>query len=123
MSTQPHPRQPSGVPTGGQFTTTGRTETGTQLDSQATVVAATTNILDTPIEYFGEFAEKYDLEAIRSDYQKAINEVLPDGVFLDGAGQVHSSEADADLVRRFDFTNFEGEFFDMIVARHELPTS
>lgn len=66
------PRQPQGVPTGGQFTTTARAETGVTLDSPAQAAGdPTPRLLDLMDAYVGgtPFVENIDA---------ALSEVVPD---------------------------------------------
>jgi hypothetical protein len=104
-------RQPQGQPTGGQFAAKSNPESGVELEEMAPrqpemdvsdsqngeSVGATTsygswlNQTGTSLtveqgvyESLGDFADDYDIDAIASDMRSAVNEALPDGVFLAG---------------------------------------
>ena len=85
-----------------------------------TTEVGTTDILDVPPAYFGEFADDYDHDAIRSDYQDAINELLPEGVHLALNGAVIAELDVADEARAIDWNEIARLIdFDAIIQRHD----
>lgn len=85
-----------------------------------TTEVGTTDILDVPGEYYGDFADDYDHDAIRSDYRDAINELLPEGVYLALNGAVIAEIDVADEARAIDWNAIAEEIdFDAIIQRHD----
>jgi hypothetical protein len=87
-----------------------------------------TGVLDG---YFGsEGSDGFDFEAIVSDYRDAINEALPDGVFLTGndfIGPYYEADQGFDGFPADDDGNLDikaivdGIDLNAIVERHQLP--
>ena len=80
----------------------------------------TTEILEIPGEYYGDYVDDYDHEAIRADYRDAIQALLPDGVYLMANGLVIAEDDVADEARAIDFQSIaESVDFDAIIQRHD----
>lgn len=79
-------------------------------------------------EALGNFADDYDIDAIKADYRAAINEALPEGVTLVGdefIGPAHDADCDfdgypTDEYGRLDIKAIvESVDFWAIVAKHD----
>lgn len=86
-----------------------------------TIEIGTVNILDIPGEYYGDYADDYDHDAIRSDYRDAIQKHLPDGITLAMNGMVFADIDKADEAAELDWDEITNAVdLDAILERHDL---
>ena len=58
----------------------------------ATIQLGRSSILDISEEYYGDFYDCFDHEAILDELQDLVNELLPKGVFIASNGDVFAEE-------------------------------
>lgn len=80
----------------------------------------TTDILDIPGEYYGDYVDDYNHNAIRTDYQQAVQAALPEGVYLMANGMVFAEEDAVDAAYGIDWSEIaESVDIDEIIQRHD----
>jgi len=71
--------------------------------------------------YAGDFADDYDMDAVRADFISLINCELPDGISLCANGQVYATLDQADNARDIDWSDVCNRLnVEPIFERHEV---
>lgn len=87
-----------------------------------TTTQITTFDYTIPGEYFGDFADDYDIDAINDEVCDAINDAIPAGVVLAYNGMVFAEVDLTDVAEALDFDEIILQQIDVdaIISRHEI---
>ncbi|MER7114144.1 hypothetical protein ABT332_06605 [Saccharomonospora azurea] len=88
-----------------------------------TMEVGTTDILDIPPEYYGDFAEDYNHKAIREQYHEVVQSRLPEGVYLTRSGIIIVELEAKDKLQNIDWDQLAEETsgeLEEIIQRNDL---